>query len=225
MRMEKANNWCGELMLSQGWAHYRGPAGDASFHRHYAHQLIFSGSAPARVHLEDGSILTGCAITVPSNIPHKMAPMAEPVDLLYVEPALLDGPPTADWRLDQWFNFLHAATPANIDSRITRALRAVYDSLDGKITQQDIARQAGLSTSRFAEIFRQATGLPLRRYVLWRRINVAVMAIGGGDTATAAAHRAGFADSAHFSRTIRETFGVSPIESLLHIRIAPHPEP
>ena len=205
--------------MSHGWAHYHGYAGDTTFHRHYPHQLIFSGGTPALVHLEDGHILTGCAITIPSNISHKMVPLDEPVDLLFVEPTLLDGLPITDWRLDQWLRFLPAAAPASIDDRIVRALMVIDHCLSGKINQQDIARESGLSTSRFAEMFRQATGLPLRRYVLWRRLNVAVMAIGIGETATVAAHRAGFADSAHFSRTVRETFGVSPKESFMRIRM------
>ena len=221
--MEKTNRWQGELVMSQGWAHYRGPAGDTSFHCHYPHQLVFSGATPARVLLEDGRVLTGSAITVSSNISHRMVSMAEPVDLLFIEPTLLNGLPATDWRLDRWLSFLRAAPPANIDSRIVRALTAIDGSLDGKINQQDIAREAGLSTSRFAEMFRQATGLPLRRYVLWRRLNVAVMAIGRDETATAAAHRAGFADSAHFSRNVRETFGVSPKESFLRIRMIDAP--
>jgi len=41
---------------------------------------------------------------------------------------------------------------------LCRALTVIDHSLNGKINQQDIAREAGLSTSRFAEMFRQANG-------------------------------------------------------------------
>ena len=53
-------------------------------------------------------------------------------------------------------------------------------------------------------------GLPLRRYLLWLRLQDAVQAIAAGAPLTDAAHAAGFADSAHLSRTFRRMFGITP---------------
>lgn len=52
-------------------------------------------------------------------------------------------------------------------------------------------------------------GLPIRTFQLWRRLLAAVAALARLD-ATSAAHAAGFADLAHFSRTSRRMLGYSP---------------
>lgn len=87
------------------------------------------------------------------------------------------------------------------------------------MTQGVIARAAGMSKSSFTKLFRASVGMPLRRYVLWRRLNIAIAAIGEGSDATTAAHQAGFADSAHFSRTMKQMFGVSPTDGVLRIKM------
>ena len=66
------------------------------------------------------------------------------------------------------------------------------------------------SSSRFAHVFSAEVGLPFRRYVLWRRLTRAMLAVGRGHTLTAAAHACGFADSAHFTRTCYQMFGQPP---------------
>jgi AraC-like DNA-binding protein len=52
-------------------------------------------------------------------------------------------------------------------------------------------------------------GLPFRRYLLWRRVQRAFVALKAGDDVTTAAHMAGFADAAHFARTLKAMFGVT----------------
>ena len=49
-----------------------------------------------------------------------------------------------------------------------------------------------------------------RRYLLWLRLQDAVRELAAGAPATDAAHAAGFADSAHLSRTFRRMFGITP---------------
>jgi len=53
-------------------------------------------------------------------------------------------------------------------------------------------------------------GLPFRRYVLWRRLTRAMVAVGRGRTLTAAAHECGFSDSAHLTRTCYQMLGQPP---------------
>ncbi len=210
--------WHGRLLLAQGWAHYHGPAGDTTFHAHYPVQLVFSSACDASVTLEDREI-TGRRLLVPSNARHMLAPTQEPLDLLYVEPTLWAQNEGAGKSLSDWLAALRHQKAAIDDPRMIRTFEAIDDALGGKIAQDMIARAAGMSKSSFTRLFRATIGMPLRRYVLWRRLNVAVAAIGEGADATMAAHKAGFADSAHFSRTMRETFGVSPAESLLKIQM------
>ena len=86
----------------------------------------------------------------------------------------------------------------------------VRQRLDGRITLAGLAAAVHRSPSRLAHRFREATGVPLRRYVLWCRLRVAAEAAMRGASLTEAAHKAGFADSAHLSRTFRATFGIAP---------------
>ena len=206
------------MLLAQGWAHYRGPAGDTSFHAHYPVQLIYAGKRDASVSFED-RMVTGRFLSVPSNVLHKLSPSEDTLDLLYVEPSLVASTAIKDRPLQDWLARLEEDSAHVDDSRMVQALEAIDDSLIGKVTQDVIARAAGMSKSSFTKLFRASVGMPLRRYVLWRRLNIAVATIGAGSDATTAAHQAGFADSAHFSRTMKQTFGVSPADGVLRIKM------
>lgn len=216
--MKSSKQWDGELLLAQGWAHYHGPAGDTSLHAHYPEQLVFSAHSEATVEFEDRQI-TGSFLLIPSNSKHMLTPSREPLDLLFIEPALLERSGGEYRSLSEWLSVLRQRKATLNDARMIRALDAIDKGLGGKVTQDKIASAAGMSTSSFTKMFRSTIGMPLRRYVLWRRLNVAVTNIGEGAHATAAAYQAGFADSAHFSRTMRETFGVSPTDSLLRVKM------
>lgn len=75
-----------------------------------------------------------------------------------------------------------------------------------------LARRAHLSPSRFAHLFREQTGLPVRNYVLWRRLLYALNCLQQGQSITTAAHEAGFTDGAHLCRSFRRVFGATPTD-------------
>ncbi|TXH64983.1 MAG: hypothetical protein E6Q88_14700 [Lysobacteraceae bacterium] len=56
------------------------------------------------------------------------------------------------------------------DPRIRRALEIVDADLIGALNYSELAKQVHLSPSRFAGLFREQTGLPVRNYVLWQRL-------------------------------------------------------
>jgi len=87
---------------------------------------------------------------------------------------------------------------------IQRQLRTTYR------TVKQLADVAGMSARNFARIFVQETGVAFRSYVLWLRLNVAIERSMAGGSWTEAAHEAGFADSAHLSRTFKRMFGINP---------------
>ena len=103
-----------------------------------------------------------------------------------------------------------AGSALSDDALVSRAVALINRSLDGPITLAAVAKAMHLSPSRLAHRFRAATGLPLRRYILWCRLRAAAEAAMRGASLTEAAHGAGFADSAHLSRTFRAMFGVTP---------------
>lgn len=80
---------------------------------------------------------------------------------------------------------------------------------DQAVSLGDIAALIGLSPGRARHLFVQQTGMPFRTYLLWLRLVRAVELFAGGAPLTEAAHAAGFADSAHLSRTFRRMFGIA----------------
>lgn len=96
------------------------------------------------------------------------------------------------------------------DPRVRQALDLLHADPAARLSLEELARQAGLSTSRFIHLFKTATGVPLRRYKLWIAMGAAMRAIVAGETLTNAALDAGFSSSAHFSASFREMFGMEP---------------
>ena len=97
-----------------------------------------------------------------------------------------------------------------IDSRIEKVIRIIKNSHDKKITLEFIAQSVFLSESRLVHLFKEQIGIPIRKYILWNRINLAVKKIINKESLTEAAYSAGFSDAAHFSRTFSKVFGISP---------------
>lgn len=100
--------------------------------------------------------------------------------------------------------------PAPVDERLRAVMQWVDARLDTDIRLSAAATAVGVSPSWLSHHFGDALGLPLRRYVVWRRLRQAVQASLDGATLTEAAHHAGFADAAHLSRSFRKTFGIAP---------------
>jgi AraC-like DNA-binding protein len=98
----------------------------------------------------------------------------------------------------------------SVDPRISRAIAWVRAHLDAPLSLQEAAEVAHLSPSRFRHLFVAQTGVSFRAYLLWARVETAVGAAMSGQSWTAAAQEAGFADSAHLSRTCRRMFGFAP---------------
>lgn len=104
----------------------------------------------------------------------------------------------------------HSEPAVASDERILRALKYVNDHLSAPITLKQAAAVACLSPSRFRHLFAEQTGMGLRQYILWRRfLSVWEYRMGGASLSTAA-HAAGFADSAHLTRTSRRMIGIPP---------------
>lgn len=84
------------------------------------------------------------------------------------------------------------------------------------------ARRAGLTQAQFQRRFSRAMGMPFRRYRLWRRMAVALMAMSRGTSLTHAAFDAGFSSSAHLSAAFMTMFGLAPsalLKSGVQIRL------
>ncbi len=96
------------------------------------------------------------------------------------------------------------------DPRISHILKRLHDAPADRHDLASLAMEAGLSPSRFRHVFKEATGVPFRRYRIWCRLGAAVRSVLAGGSLTVAAHAAGFSSSAHFSTAFRDMFGLSP---------------
>lgn len=101
-----------------------------------------------------------------------------------------------------------------MDERIARSLAAIRARGDARLSLEEAAGEVFLSPSRYAHLFSEEVGLPFRRYLLWRKLTGAMAAFARGLTLSAAAHAAGFADSAHLTRTWNRMFGITPTTML-----------
>ena len=97
-----------------------------------------------------------------------------------------------------------------VDPRIRTALDFLQDELPETIPVARLAEMAKLSSDRFMHLFKEQLGLPVRRYLLWLKLQRAARLLTDGSTLTEAAHSAGFSDSAHMSRFFKENFGIQP---------------
>jgi AraC family transcriptional regulator len=104
----------------------------------------------------------------------------------------------------------HTAPRQPSDPRVLAAVEYLRDRVAQSVSLPEVAKVANLSADRFRHLFVEETGMPLRTYVLWRRLLHVWTLLSAGETLSSAAHGAGFADSAHLSRTARTMFGLPP---------------
>jgi len=97
-----------------------------------------------------------------------------------------------------------------LDSRVSIVLGAIRAADDLRMSLEEAAGKACLSSTRFAHLFRDQVGLPFSRYMLWRKLTRAMVAVASERTIAAAAHAADFADAAHLTRTFYQMVGMAP---------------
>jgi AraC family transcriptional regulator len=108
-----------------------------------------------------------------------------------------------------------AVPPAKARALPAWRLRRVVDYIDAHLDQDltlaELAAVAAFSPSHFKALFRQATGVPVHRFVLERRIERArVRLLEGRLSVTDVALETGFAHPSHMARWMRRLLGVSP---------------
>ncbi len=97
-----------------------------------------------------------------------------------------------------------------IEPRIQRVISHIRGNTTDNTSLNQLANQVNLSPAYLSELFKNCTGLPIRRFRLWHRLYTTVEQIGRGGNLTDAAMESGFNDSSHFIRTFRSMLGMTP---------------
>jgi len=100
-----------------------------------------------------------------------------------------------------------------LDSRLVQAL----GDLEGDLQNASIAQTAkacDISRSRLRALAREQLGLPLSTWLIWKKLIKANKALYSGASLSEAALLGGFSDQAHFTRSMRRMFGVTPTNAL-----------
>ncbi len=96
------------------------------------------------------------------------------------------------------------------EERIAVVVKYIHNHIHELLSTDELTEVSYLSESRLLHLFKAEMGLPIRSYILWYRLKVAMEKVIRGANLTEAAHAAGFSDQAHFTRTCRKMLGVPP---------------
>lgn len=99
-----------------------------------------------------------------------------------------------------------------IDKRILASLQYMDRHRREIVSLEEISEEMCLSESRFQHLFKEETGISFRRMQLWKRLIGSFDLLSESKTLTALAHKSGFSDSSHYSKTFKESFGMTPSE-------------
>ena len=83
-----------------------------------------------------------------------------------------------------------------------------------RMTQVELADRLQMERTGALRLFKAVTGQTFRRFKQWSGLQHAARQIASGELVRTAAMDAGFADTAHLTRTFRLTFGLTPSEAI-----------
>lgn len=83
-----------------------------------------------------------------------------------------------------------------------------------RMTQRQLAERLQMERTKALRLFKSATGQTFRRFKQWSGLQHAARGIASGELVRTAAMDAGFADTAHLTRTFRSSFGITPSQAI-----------
>jgi AraC-like DNA-binding protein/mannose-6-phosphate isomerase-like protein (cupin superfamily) len=101
---------------------------------------------------------------------------------------------------------------AEREARLGRVLEFLAQRCHGHISQPEVARVAGMSTSRFRVFFKETTGWGFGDYLRDLRLERAARLLReSGDSVAEVAYRTGFSDQSHLQRLFKAKHSISPL--------------
>lgn len=234
-----STGWRGRIFIDAGWILYVGPGSSADLHEHHAVQLVWSRDGSFEIHLDaplqrDAVLIpanvshtlnaVGRTIALLLVEPNggrgvaleRVATTESGAELREKLSAVeFPSPEVTPSEARRWCsNVLHALGAATVSTELSsvsrRAIAYVERTIEGVPRVAEAAALVRLSSTRLTHLFSDEVGIPFRRFVLWTRIKRAVDVFQAGNDLSTSAIAAGFSDAAHFSRTFRAMFGLSP---------------
>ncbi len=111
------------------------------------------------------------------------------------------------------------------DPRLSRAIVAIHDQPGRAWRVDTLAAEAGLSVSRFSELFRNSVGQTPLSYLRRWRLTLARQDIERGERIQRVAGRYGYGSGEALSRAVSLTYGTSPIQIRKAAATADHRTP
>jgi AraC-like DNA-binding protein len=231
---------CPTVWLWPGQAMYAGPSLNLAPHSGSVWCLAVGIEGRLTVATPDGTSVGGDSVMIPPRLTHQLSCGGDGLVSCYLEPTSaradacrqqmsdwhgqigvghavetrLAHIPSDDQSACDWLDLAAPTATRTIDPRIADAARRIREDPATAVTSRDLAREAGLSESRFLHLFRDELGTSLRRYRIWVRLVHAGAAIGAGANMTEAAMKSGFASPSHLSDRFKSTFGLSASQLL-----------
>jgi len=222
-----------QLQIFDDHATFISPAIRTDKHKHHALEVIVS--LGGSIHIEDafGNTLTSQAVLVLPDQLHQTITTGV-ASFIFIEPESdlatrilstfyptqtvqsIEGRISEEERkVFMEGDITSFATTIKSINLLDERVQKVVDFIRSHITTHEfslelLAEIACLSTGRFTHLFKDQVGIPLRPFILWCRMRVALTAVLSGMTLTQSAYQAGFSDTSHLSRTFMDMFGVNP---------------
>lgn len=230
-----SSSWLGSIAMSPGIGVFLGTAGDNKPHKHWAHQLAIGLCSNIEI-TANQSLLSERALWITAGTYHQLT--STKVLCIYIDPThnLCDLISTKLIKPKQLVKSIdpgfieevrsHFVTSSDLQEALERfnvfygnkhssvsnpRLNAILDVLhrQNNVTRLSLAEMLHLSPSRFSHWFTENTGLPLRSYKKWLKL-LAGLRLMDQMSLSDAAVTAGFSDQAHFSRAVKDAFGIQP---------------
>jgi AraC-like DNA-binding protein len=230
----------GSVIFGEFWAGYIGRAHPHTPHEHIATQVAVGLDGPVSI-LSGNELVCSEGVTISPRVEHvAQASAGERVVFLYIAPHVAlsralenrlggSGVARMDSRLVDCFrqggevgDMVHALCRelgtsddrASFDRRLMRALDVLQEDVGTLGAIERATAASGMSEARLRALARAEMGIPLSQWMTWRKLDRSVRLLAEGLSMSCAALEAGFSDQAHFARTVRRMFGITPTEVL-----------
>jgi AraC-like DNA-binding protein len=179
-----------------------------------------------------GQSVTGDIVIIRPGVEHHIICAEGGLSAMYLDGARYQSPGTLAERLEGRLGEL-ALAGMQLDSDAQRELRERLDHGQGRLplgisavladlaeepmarmSQAELAERLGLERTQALRLFKDSTGTTFRQFKRWTGLQHAARLIVAGALVRTAAMDAGFADTAHLTRTFKQCFGLTPSQAI-----------